>query len=259
MKIPLVAVLTAVIIISIALIYGLMSALLPGGPVTSTTHTPYTTPTIPYTTSTTTSPPVEKYIETFEEFINLVRHMKWRLRDYDRVDNELKIELFYYSNEGVEVIGGVEYTRIEFIVEEESGNTTVVVWLPKQTGITPKAMVNGNEIPSYMVEYVVAQIVGSFMNFFVIPHQFLTAMILWPNTPPEVGTLSYVSSAPISYGNVTLSVDKYVFSPNPDNPDFANITKADIWVSLYRDYMLCVYFMMETRTSELTYELIEIA
>ncbi|MEM4434448.1 MAG: hypothetical protein QXY95_05980, partial [Thermosphaera sp.] len=150
-------------------------------------------------------------------------------------------------------------TRIEFIVEEESGNTTVVVWLPKQTGITPKAMVNGNEIPSYMVEYVVAQIVGSFMNFFVIPHQFLTAMILWPNTSPEVGTLSYVSSAPISYGNVTLSVDKYVFSPNPDNPDFANITKADIWVSLYRDYMLCVYFMMETRTSELTYELIEIA
>ncbi|MEM1603900.1 MAG: hypothetical protein QXL29_05820 [Zestosphaera sp.] len=273
MKIPLFVVVAAVTIASVAVIYGLMSALLPGGPATSTTYTPYTTPTSPHTTTptttpptsttytstyTTTPPPEEKYIETFEEFINLVRYIKWRLRDYDRVDNESKIEIFYYYNKGVEVVGGVEYTRIEFIVEEESGNTTVIIWLPKQTGITPRVMINGEEIPPYMAEYAVAQIVGSFMSFFVIPHQFLTAMILWPYTPPEIGTLTHVSSASISYGNTTLNVDKFVFTPNPNNPDFANITKADIWVSHYREYILCVYFMMETKTSELTYELLEI-
>ncbi|MEM3831566.1 MAG: hypothetical protein QXS89_05165 [Sulfolobales archaeon] len=180
------------------------------------------------------------------------------IRDYDRIDNESKIELFYYYNKGIEVVGSVEYTRIEFIVEEESGSTTVIIWLPKQTGITPRIMINGKEIPPYMVEHAVAQIVGSFMSFFIIPHQFLTAMILWPYTPPEIGSLTHVSSASISYGNTTLNVDKYVFTPNPNNPDFANITKADIWVSHYKGYTLCVYFMMETKTSELTYELLEI-
>ncbi|MEM3132080.1 MAG: hypothetical protein QXV72_05600, partial [Sulfolobales archaeon] len=145
MKIPLFLVVAVVTIVSVAVIYGLMSALQPGGPATSTTYTPYTTPTSPhattpmttpltsttYTPYTTTPPPEEKYIEAFEEFINLVRYMKWRLKDYDRVDNELKIEIFYYHNKGVEVVGGVEYTRIEFIIEEESGNTTVIIWLPK--------------------------------------------------------------------------------------------------------------------------------
>jgi len=272
LKIPLFLVVAVVTIVSVAVIYGLMSALQPGGPATSTTYTPYTTPTSPhattpmttpltsttYTPYTTTPPPEEKYIEAFEEFINLVRYMKWRLKDYDRVDNELKIEIFYYHNKGVEVVGGVEYTRIEFIIEEESGNTTVIIWLPKQTGITPRVMFNGKEIPPYMAEYVVAETVGLFMNFFVIPHQFLAAMILWPYTPPEIGTLTHVSSASISYGSTTLNVDKFVFTPNPNNPHFANITKADIWVSHYKEYTLCVYFMMETKTSELTYELLEI-
>jgi len=271
LKIPLFVAIAVVTIVSIAVIYGLMLALQSGGSVTST-NTSYTTSTSPYTTistttsltsttytsSYTTTPPEEKYIETFEEFINLVHYMKWRLKDYNRVDNELRIEIFYYYNKGVEVVWGVEYTRLEFIVEEESGNTTIIIWFPKQHGITPRVMINGNEIPPPYAGAAAAEFIGSFMNFFVVPHQFLTAMILWPNTPPEIGTLTHVSSDSISYGNTTLNVDKYEFTPNPNNPDFANITKADIWVSYYREYILCVYFKLETKTSELTYELLEI-
>ncbi|MEM0328749.1 MAG: hypothetical protein QXN53_09285 [Thermoproteota archaeon] len=109
-----------------------------------------------------------------------------------------------------------------------------------------------------MAELTAAETIGFFMNFFVVPHQFLTAMILWPYTPPEIGTLTRVSTSSLSYGNTTLNVDKYVFTPNPNNPNFANVTKADIWVSYYKGYTLCVYFMLETKTSELTYELLKI-
>lgn len=63
--------------------------------------------------------------------MNLVRYTKWRLKDYNRVSNESKIELFYYHNKGVKMIGDMEYTRVEFIIEEESGNTTVIILASK--------------------------------------------------------------------------------------------------------------------------------
>ncbi|MEM3380249.1 MAG: hypothetical protein QW397_05705 [Fervidicoccaceae archaeon] len=144
MKISVLFVVAVVTIVSVAVIYSLVSTPKPGSPVTTNTYTPHTTPTSPYTTTTTiqlntttyiptttTPQPEEKYIESFEEFMNLVRYTKWRLKDYNRVSNESKIELFYYHNKGVKMIGDMEYTRVEFIIEEESGNTTVIILASK--------------------------------------------------------------------------------------------------------------------------------
>lgn len=270
LKIPLLVIVAAVVVIVIAVIFGLMPALLPGGPITPTETTPTTTPiTTPVTTSTpttyttpytspSTTPLLEgKYIEMFEEFVDLVHYMKWRLNEFDRSSGELKTTLFYYYNRGIEVIEGVEYMKIEFIIVEESGgNTTIIIWFPKQAGVTPKVIVNGEEVPLYMVEYVAQSFIGLFMNFFVIPNLFI-AQIFWPYTPPEIGTVTHTSSVQIMYGNTTLNVDKFVFTPNPNNPDFANITKAEIWISVYKGYNICVYFMMESTTIIMTYELLE--
>lgn len=267
MKVSLIVIVVVVAIVAIVAILGLMPALLPGGPTTPIETTPTTTPittpittpyTIPTTPPTTTTPlPEEEWIETFEEFIDLVRYMKWELESYDRTDDELIVKTFYYYYRGIEVIDGVEYTKIEFIIKEDNDTSTVIIWLPKKAEVTPKVMINGEEVPPHMAEYAAQSFIVMFMNFFVIPSHVM-AVLFWPYPPPEIGTLTRVSLTQITYGNVTLSVDKWVFTPNPNNPNLANITKVDIWVSIYKGYRICVYFRIESTTVIETYKLLEI-
>ncbi|MCS7128217.1 MAG: hypothetical protein N3E36_03455 [Sulfolobales archaeon] len=97
MKIPL----------AVIAIFSLMPASLSKGPTTPTETTPATTPyTTPTTPPTTTPPSEEKWIDVFEEFMDLVHYMKWKLEFHDRVDDELTIKILHYYYRGIEAVGG---------------------------------------------------------------------------------------------------------------------------------------------------------
>ncbi|MCS7128218.1 MAG: hypothetical protein N3E36_03460 [Sulfolobales archaeon] len=89
-------------------------------------------------------------------------------------------------------------------------------------------------MPPHIAEYAAQSFIAVFMNFFVIPHHFMNAPF-WPQIPPEIGTATHISSVQITYGNTTLSVDKWIFTPNPNNLDWANMTKIDVWISIYKE------------------------
>lgn len=176
------------------------------------------------------------------------------MSDYNISEHKLEVYTFTFWDRGDAVYSGFDCRVLEIVVVDPDNTTTnVVVYVSKADWITVvRLIVNGAEMPPYIGPGYVSLMLLAFQRL-IIP---LTA--IYPSPPPEVGYLSYLGSEDINYGNVTLRVDKWRFTPNPQNPDYANIIKVDAWLVRYGEVYLCFYLYVEETTSIFTYAMQEV-
>ncbi len=229
----------------------------PTTPKPTTPMTPTTTPTTPTSPVTITTTPVSgrniQFILDLKDLVDLFRYAKWSISDYIISEHELEVSTFAFWDRGDATFGGIDCRVLEVVVVNPSNETiNVVMYISKEDWITVvRLIVDGVERPPYPASIFVGMLLAAFFEAIIIP-------TIYPNPPPEVGYLSYLGSEDITYGAVTLGVDKWRFIPNPQNPDFVNVTKIDVWLARYGEVYLCFYLSLETVGSIHTYAMQEV-
>ena len=160
-------------------------------------------------------------VNSFFDLLTLAKGMSYRWEDSEETWGEAN-----YIVIGEETINGVECWKINlsYSSSDSSEVTSAIVWISKSDGTSLQIEMPG--VGTYsgpMVE-----------NFWpTISSAILIPFTTWTyyemtNPPPDVGTVTYIGSEERTYGEATLTVLTYRFTPAPSNPEYKDVSYTEV-------------------------------
>lgn len=168
-------------------------------------------------------------VESFYDLLNLARGMSYRWED-SKNNNRGEVR---YTVVGEETVDNVECWKVNLSYSSlDSSETTLwIVWISKSDGRSIQIEMPGGIIYSGpMVEDFWPSISSAILLPFTTWNYY--EMI---NPPANVGTVTYIGSEEKTYGDATLTVLTYRFTPASSNPLNQDISHIDISGSILDD------------------------
>ncbi len=160
-------------------------------------------------------------VESFYDLLTLAKGMSYRWEDSEGTWGEVS-----YVVVGEESIDGIDCWKINlsYSTSDSSETTSVIIWVSKTDGTSLQIEMPG--VGTYsgpMVE-----------NFWpAISSTVLIPFTTWTyyemiNPPASVGTVTYMGSEERTYGDATLTVLTYRFTPAPSNPQYNEVSYVEV-------------------------------
>lgn len=185
---------------------------------TTTTTSPTTTssPTTTYPTTTTTTSPKEELkvysIEGIKDILNIVKHIKYKYEMENKTEGEHYIFSCAIDDKGDEIINGQQTRKIEYEIFDDGETEKTVIWVSKQDWETiVKASIDGEEVEPYMLPYLKFYLLSLFIPFMYVSNY----RDIWAGAY-GIGVVQLVTVTQITYGETTLKVSKYKFTPSKE-------------------------------------------
>ena len=231
-------------------------------PTTTSTSSTTTTTTTSTTTSTTTTTPqgFQVYnMTSVKDLVTFSKHIKFKFEVFNKTESEQYVSTFTFDDKGYETVNGKEARKIEFSIEDDGEVSTFVFWYLKEDWtVVVKAVINGEEVPESYLPYVSLYARNIFYPFLFVYTGTLSPLLLEP-IPPEFGVIQLVSVRDITYGQTTLNVQEYRFTPNPVYKPLQDFTGISLLLAKIDQYMLLTGYRIDFKDgSYYSYELIEL-
>ncbi|MCX8189153.1 MAG: hypothetical protein N3F64_05530 [Nitrososphaeria archaeon] len=190
--------------------------------VTTTTTRPSTATIISPTT--TPSPKEELYnITNLKDLLNIVKHIKYKYEIENKTEAEHNIFSCTINDGGDEIVSGQATRKIEYEFSSDGESEKCVIWILKQDWDTVvKATLNGQEVESYMLQYFKFHITLLLLPFIYVYNYGS----IWAGYY-GVGIVQLITTTQITYGETTLKVEKYKFTPNLNYQQSTGILSMD--------------------------------
>jgi len=197
-------------------------------------------------------PGVEIYeINDYGDLVNFASHITYEWTSYDASTDTTSTSTVTFDDKGDATVGVDICRKFEIEITSDEDTTEIAVWVLKSDWTTIKKLtIGGIEYSSEYGTWIGPAVFWPYTIFFGWG-------INWAYVPPEVGTLQYISQAMITYGATTLTVNKWLFTPNPANyPDLSSI---DLWQGQTGSYYILTKFKVtETDNDYFEFELLEL-
>lgn len=212
---------------------------------TTTSPSPTTTTTSTTTTTTTTTSPEEELqiydVTSVKDVIQILKHIKFKYEFVNKTENEQHYFYFIMNDKGDEIVNGKEARVIEYTFDSDGEKHSFTVWILKENWRTVvKAIMDGKEVEEYMLPYIEYQ-----SEWLWYPFVYISSYeYIWTGST-FVGNLELVATTQVSYGETTLKVNKYKFTPNPNFEPLKDLEKMEFDVAqLVENINLMTYYKL---------------
>lgn len=175
-------------------------------------------------------------IRDYEDLVNIVSHIKYRLTSHE--EGETSIVTITFDDLGDDTVDGYLCRKFSISIISDDDTQEITAWILKSDWTTlKKLMFNGELVPEEYLpyyDYIESLVLWPFATF-------NAWNIYWEQVPPAIGNLKYMGSENRVYGEITLAINKWRFTPNPAYEPLEDISKIDLWQGQVGSYHLFTY------------------
>jgi|GEM_PF-5238730 hypothetical protein len=193
-------------------------------------------------------------IENYGDLVDYVTHIKYRWTLYE--GGETSIGVITFDDLGDETVNGYLCRKFNLLIESNGDINEISGWVLKSDWTTLKKLIyDGTPVPE---EYL-SMYAGLIESVVFLPYvTFFGWNIDWTQVTSEIGTLTSIGSESRIYGETTLTVYKWRFTPNPIYEPLKDVSSIEVWQGQIGSYYLLTYFDETKKDGDYTrFELLE--